>query len=217
MWAAALAAEPAKQNMIGHFEAASFSAFSVAVGDVKEARRHAGELTAAEGITDEVLEAARAIEKCRDVECAAPAAAQLARTCAGCHVEGGEGPRPVGVEQLPRLGPDEQHAVAAMFVWIGIVTPHEQAYLTGLGGAVPPVDLDSPTKLLEMFDSFDDLVASATEARGWDERTGFMGQMFTTCADCHRLAGVDKRIKEEAKQEAAERKAEARARRREER
>jgi len=42
-------------------------------------------------------------------------------------------------------------------------------------------------------------VARAEAADTWDERSGAFGDMLQTCAGCHELAGVDKRIKEEEK------------------
>jgi len=193
--------EPADDNpgMVGHFEAASYTFLSVAVDDMKGARKHAKSLWERASVPKPVRDQADIIRKCKKLDCGGPEVAKLARTCATCHVEGGVGPRPSGMEGLPLLPPTEQHAVAAMYMWIGLVTPHEKAYQLGLAGAVPPIDLDSRQELFDAMQVFESIVARAEAADTWDERSGAFGDMLQTCAGCHELAGVDKRIKEEEK------------------
>lgn len=208
MWCLALAAafagdaaEPTstKAGMVGHFEAASYAFLSVAIDDMKATRSHATELFENASVPQSVRMQAEVLRKCKKLDCGGPEVATLARTCAECHVKGGVGPQPTGVEALPQLPPTEQHAVAAMYMWIGLVTPHEQAFDLGLEGAVPPVDLDSKQALFDELQSFDALIARADGATSWDARAQVFGEMLQTCAGCHAEAGVDKRIKGEQK------------------
>jgi mono/diheme cytochrome c family protein len=186
-------------GMVGHFEAASYTFLSVAIDDMKGVREHAKTLWEGDGVPQAVRMAAGEIRKCRKLDCGGPEVAKLARTCASCHVQGGVGPQPSGMEALPQLPPTEQHAVAAMYMWIGLVTPHQRAYEIGLEGAVPPIDLDSRQELFDALQTFESMVARAQAAESWDARADAFGEMLQTCAGCHELAGVDKRIKGEQK------------------
>ncbi len=199
---AAGAAEPAddeRPGMVGHFEAATYTMLTTAVGDVKRAKKHAKDLAAREEIPMAIRIEATQLGKCNDLDCTTDAVAELARTCAECHVAGGVGPEPSGVENLPNLPPQKQHAYAAMYMWIGLVTPHERAFEVGLGGAVPPVDLDSPQALFDELQAFEQMVGDAKQMGSWDDRADAFGQMLQTCASCHELAGLDRRIKAEQK------------------
>mgnify|MGYP003887309017 CR=1 FL=1 len=155
-------------------------------------------IVTAHGAVDSAIEATQ-LGKCNDLGCTTDAVAELARTCAECHVAGGVGPQPSGVENLPSLPPQKQHAYAAMYMWIGLVTPHERAFEVGLGGAVPPVDLDSPQALFDELQVFEQMVGDAKQMGSWDDRADAFGQMLQTCASCHELAGLDRRIKAEQK------------------
>ena len=186
-------------GMVGHFEEATFTMLTVAVGDVRRARKHAQSLALQDSVPMAVRTEATHLRKCKNLECASDAVAGLARTCAECHVAGGVGPQPAGVVQLPLLPPQKQHAHAAMYMWIGLVTPHDQAFTVGLAGAVPPVDLDSPQALFDELQSFEQLVASTQALDAWDPRAEAFGDMLERCAGCHVLAGLDRRIKAEAK------------------
>ena len=193
------AEDPANPGMVGHFEAASYAWLSVAIDDMKGARKHAKELWERDTVPQQVRMQADVLRKCKKLSCGGPEVGKLARTCADCHVKGGVGPRPSGMEGLPLLPPTEQHAVAAMYMWIGLVTPHERAYELGVEGAVPPIDLDSRQELFDAMQQFESIVARAETAQNWDDRATAFGDMLETCAGCHELAGVDKRIKEEQK------------------
>ena len=200
--ALALAAVPAddeRPGMVGHFEAATYTMLTTAVGDVRRARKHAQELSERESIPMAIRIEATQLSKCNDMECAGDAIGSLARTCAECHVAGGVGPQPTGVERLPLLPPQKQHAHAAMYMWIGLVTPHEKAFEVGLQGAVPPVDLDSSQALFDQLQAFEALVESTSKLTSWDDRADAFGDMLGTCAGCHELAGLDRRIKAEQK------------------
>jgi hypothetical protein len=203
--AAALAGDPVddeRPGMVGHFEQATYTMLTVAVGDVRRARKHARELSLRETVPMIVRTEATELNKCKTLDCASVAVGKLARTCAECHVAGGVGPQPSGVDKLPLLPPQKQHAHAAMYMWIGLVTPNEQAFTVGLAGAVPPVDLDSPQALFDELQTFEGLVREAQGLDAWDPRADAFGAMLQRCAGCHALAGLDRRIK--AEQKAAE-------------
>ncbi len=195
------AADEGNAGMVGHFEAASYTFLSVAIDDMKEARNHAKSLWEGANVPQAVKIQANELRKCKKLDCGGPEVATLARTCATCHVQGGVGPQPTGMEALPQLPPTEQHAVAAMYMWIGLVTPHERAYALGLEGAVPPIDLDSRQELFDALQVFESMVARGEAADTWDARAEVFGEMLQTCAGCHELAGVDKRIKGEQKKQ----------------
>jgi hypothetical protein len=189
----ALASDPATPSaMVGHFEAATHTMLAVGTGETKEARRQAKALADRPGVPEVLEAAADAVADCRKVDCAGPAVAQMARTCAACHESIGRGPRVGPMEALPGRNQRERHTFAALFLWIGLVTPHEQAFTVGIEGAIPPVDLDSSDELRVLEARFQQLVTAAASEADWDGRAEQFGQMLTLCVECHEAAGLVK-------------------------
>ena len=196
------AVEPAaseRPGMVGHFEGATYTMLTASVGDARRTKKHAKALAARVDVPMAIRIEATHVAKCRDLSCMTDAVAQMGRTCAQCHVAGGVGPVPSGIEALPSLPPQKQHAFAAMYMWIGLVSPHERAFEVGLGGAVPPVSLDSSQELYDLLGTFEQLVGDAKAVGSWDDRADAFGSMLEACARCHEEAGLDRRIKAEQK------------------
>ncbi len=176
--------------MAGHFVNATHTMLSVAGGRLKQARKYARDLSATTAVPQPVRTAADQVKDCKDVECAGPAIADLARTCSECHQEGGRGPRPTGIEVLPGRNAAERHAWAALFLWMGAIVPEQTAWDLGIQGMVPPIDLDHQDDLIELKSNFVDVVAEARSAQTWDERAEGLGGILTGCAGCHKKADI---------------------------
>ena len=185
------ALEEVPDGMAGHFHQASLLMLAVAVNDAKGAKAYAKDLATNKAAPTPLRDAAKAVVgKTGNATKASKAVADLARTCANCHLAGARGPIPHDTTAVPGADPTEQHIMAAMFAWIGLITPIEQPYLLGLDELLPPVFIESDERVQEVADRFKGLVDSAREAESWAQRTAVFGDVLTTCADCHDRAGV---------------------------
>ena len=191
LWAAAIAAEPDQATMmVGHFQDATVILLSVAVGELDSARAQARALAAQPEVPDTVRDAAKGVAGCKKMDCAAPAVAALARTCAECHVAGGKGPHPHDIDAVPGRNARERHIFAALFAWIGLVTPLEGPFALGLTEAIPPVDLESSDDILALSTAFRARAAEALATTSVSERSVAFGRLVEACAACHEKAGV---------------------------
>jgi hypothetical protein len=194
MWwtfAAALAQVPeAKTGMAGHFERGALTMLAVAVSDMEGARSIAKELSRDSSAPTNLRAAARDVSRSGKVERAAPAVGEMAQTCAECHIAGSRGPIPQGTDSVPGETGAERHIMAAMFIWIGLVTPLDQPYQLGLDELLPPVDTTSSPELQALAALFSQRVTAAREAKSWDERSVVFGEMLQVCASCHLAAKV---------------------------
>jgi mono/diheme cytochrome c family protein len=194
MWwtfAAALAQAPeARTGMAGHFERGALTMLAVAVGDTEGARLIAKQLARDETAPANLRAAARDVSRTSRLERAAPAVGVMAQTCAECHVAGARGPVPQGTSAVPGETGVERHIMAAMFIWIGLVTPLDQPYQLGLDELLPPVDTTSSPELQALAALFSQRVTTAREAKSWDERTVVFGEMLQVCSSCHLAAKV---------------------------
>lgn len=176
--------------MAGHFERAALTMLAVAVNDLDEARGLAKELSKDATAPTNLRAAAKGVSRASKMERAAPAVGAMAQTCAECHIAGSRGPVPVGTTTVPGSTGVERHIMAAMFIWIGLITPLDQPYQLGLDELLPPVDTTSSPELQALAALFSQRVASAREAKSWDQRTVVFGEMLEVCAGCHLAARV---------------------------
>lgn len=202
MWwsiAAALAQQPAEEpaqtsgnvGMAGHFERAALTMLAVAVGDTEGAKTYAKELARDTLAPTNLRSSAREIAKGGRIERLTASTGDLAQTCAECHLAGGRGPVPSVTQSVPGDNGAERHIMAAMFIWIGLVTPLDQPYQLGLDELLPPIDTTSNPEFKALAAAFSAQVARARAAKSWDERTLVFGEMLQVCAGCHDAAGVE--------------------------
>jgi cytochrome c553 len=182
---------PPQGGMAGHFHDASLLMLAVAVNDKGGAKDLAKDLASDKTAPSPLREAAkRVVGKVGNPEKASAAVAQLARTCANCHLAGARGPAPHDTTAVPGDDPTERHIMAAMFTWIGLVTPIEQPYLLGLEELLPPVFIESDEEVQEAAEMLRGWVEEARVATSWAERTELYGKVLATCAECHDRARV---------------------------
>lgn len=192
--ATALGAEPADGDpgsvMIGHFQQATQIMLAVATNDTRDSRDLAKDLARVKGVPANLEDAAKAVSRERKPEKAAEAVGLLARTCAECHVASGRGPRPTGMEAVPGTSARERHVYAALFTWIGLVTPLPSAWDLGLQEALPPVDLDSGEELQAALQTFRTRAENSLAATSLQRRAESFGPLIEACASCHAAARV---------------------------
>jgi hypothetical protein len=182
---------PELPGMAGHFHRGALLMLAVAVNDRTGARDLAKQMATDKAAPSPLREAAkRVVPRVGNPERAGPAVAELGWACAQCHLAGSRGPVPHDTAEVPGADPTERHIMAAMFTWIGLVTPVEQPYVLGLEELVPPVFLESDDRLRALADRLRDAADQAREAESWAQRTEQFGQVLATCAACHREAGV---------------------------
>ncbi|MEZ5397902.1 MAG: hypothetical protein R2724_34760 [Bryobacterales bacterium] len=178
-------------GMAGHFQQASLLMLAVAVNDDRGAKDLAKDLAGNKAAPSPLREAAKRVAgKVGKAEKVSPEVAQLARTCANCHLAGGHGPQPHDTAVVPGDDPTEKHIMAAMFAWIGLVTPQEQPFRLGLQELLPPVFIESDAEVHEAADTLRGWVEEAEQASSWDERADLFGHVLATCAECHERARV---------------------------
>jgi len=179
------------QSMVGHFEASTHAMLAVGTGELRDARRQARALAKQNGVPAPLKEAAQVLAGCHKIDCSGPAMANMGQTCAACHVETGKGPRVPRMTQLPGRNDRERHSFAALFMWIGLVTPQEGAWLVGVGGAVPPTATDETRRNVRPIEArFAQLVVAAEQTVDWYQRGDLFGEMLTLCAACHDASGL---------------------------
>jgi cytochrome c553 len=178
-------------GMAGHFNQAALTMLAVAVNDDRGAKDHAKLLSKDKAAPEPLRDAAKVVVgRIGNPDKAAAAVADLASSCANCHLAGARGPLPHDTEVVPGDTPTDRHIMAAMFIWIGLVTPVEQPFLLGLEELLPPVNLESDERVQEAALAFRDQVDEAKAAESWDARSEVFGAMLAVCAECHRKAGV---------------------------
>lgn len=186
--------EPAEEppaGMAGHFHNAALLMMAVAVNDKGGAKNLAKDLATDKAAPIPLRDAAkRVVGKVGNREKGAAAVAQLARACANCHIAGSRGPVPHDTAEVPGEDPTERHIMAAMFAWIGLVTPLEQPYLLGLDELLPPVFIESDDDVQQAADELRGWVEEARAATSWADRTELFGKVLATCAECHDRARV---------------------------
>lgn len=192
LFASASAQEPATNTgMAGHFELAALTMLAVAVNDIDGARTHAKTLSQNDAAPTNLRATARNVSRAGKIERIAPEIGRMAQTCAECHLAGSRGPIPHDTLTVPGSNGTERHIMAAMFIWIGLITPLEQPYQLGLDELLPPVDTTSSPEFTAIAAMFSSQVASAREAKSWDQRTAVFGEMLQVCSRCHLAAHVE--------------------------
>ena len=177
-------------GMAGHFQDAALTMLAVAVDDKKGAKTHAKALATSDTAPEPLREAAQdLLGELGRAERAGPAVADLVGACAKCHLAGGRGPEPVEVSVIPGASAVDRHVMAAMFVWIGLVTPLDEPWELGLDALLKHVDLGSDDAVRASAETFTTLVRNAKAARSWAERRDKFGTMLPACVECHALTG----------------------------
>jgi mono/diheme cytochrome c family protein len=155
-----------------------------------------------EAYVADMREAAEVAAEAADIEAAAMATANMAKTCAACHEDMQRFPQFLDVakpadsdETLPHM---IGHMWAADRMWRGLVTPSTVSWNNGvaaLGG--DPLDAESFSvddatveKVVELAHEVHELAATGRRAPDQEVRAEVMGQFLGTCAECHRLLGV---------------------------
>lgn len=178
-------------SMRGHFEKATTAMLAAALGQMDEVRTSARALSEAPGVPPNLAAAAATLAKCGRVPCATDEVAELARTCADCHLETGHGPRPRNMTSLPGSTPREKHIYAATFAWVGLVTPKQPLFLFGLANVVPPVDALGGSKALgQARDAFRTAQQAAVGAESLEARSAAFAGLLDACVGCHEVSGV---------------------------
>jgi cytochrome c553 len=199
---------PTRGQMITHFDLALDARDEAITGDLDAFRRATDDLAQLEPARDlpdelmlqfgplrwEAREAARA----ETVEEAARGATEIARTCGDCHrandVGLGDtftlgGPPPAGSTGRHMAG----LAWASRLLWDGLVGPSDRTWYTGAEGLVElgalPEGLDRQVAAADVEQAsarLRQLGRRATEADTPQQRVEVLGDIWATCAGCHR-------------------------------
>ena len=150
----------------------------------------------------EMRSAAEAAAEAPDIEAAAMATADMAKTCAACHEAMQRFPQFLAVARPEESTETVPHMIGHMWaadrMWKGLVTPSTVSWNNGvaaLGG--DPLDAesfsaaeDSVDRVVELAREVHELAATGRRAPDQDVRAEVMGRFLGTCAECHRLLGV---------------------------
>jgi cytochrome c553 len=198
--------------MFAHFALArDLRAFAVN-GDLERLRIVAEELATTEptwgmppgsdAFRAEVHAAARAAAVAEDPPTASQAVARVAAQCGACHLanDGTLGQRfQVAAPLLD--DPATRHANylswTSRLLWDGLVGPSEAMWRTGAGALAagegvptPRVTFIPPTEIARAGEVLRALGVEAVTAVEPEARIRILGEIWTTCADCHLQAGV---------------------------
>jgi cytochrome c553 len=195
--------------MLTHFDMASNLREAALRGDLTGVRMAAARLADLERPPDlgpdlapqflPLSRAAREAGRARSVEEAAQATARVARACADCHVANrvGLGDRLSASPEPGRANHGAAASRAAGLLWNGVAGPSDPLWLTGaaaLAGAGPLPEAPAgrlPSGYAEDAGlRLSRLAQDASAATSAEERDRLLGEIWTTCAGCHSLAGV---------------------------
>jgi cytochrome c553 len=143
-----------------------------------------------------VRAAAGRVAEAQDLERAAVASAELATTCADCHLALGAHPRPE-VAELPPLDGEaaaqmQRHAWAFERLWEGLVLPSDDSWRRGCDAFVelptcddgPSSDRD-PAAIQRAREQTAALELEARAAATPEARAAVYARMLPTCSACH--------------------------------
>lgn len=140
--------------------------------------------------------AAGRVVDAQSLERAAIASAELATTCADCHVALGAHPRPA-VAELPALDGDpaaqmQRHAWAFERLWEGLVLPSSESWQRGCDAFVElpacddgPSSERDPDAIRRAREQTAALEAEARAATTPEARASVYARMLPTCSACH--------------------------------
>lgn len=143
-----------------------------------------------------VRAAAGRVVDARDLERAAVASAELATTCADCHVALGAHPDPE-VAELPPKGGDpatqmQRHAWAFERLWEGLVLPSSESWQRGCDAFVElpacddgPSSERDPDAIRRAREQTTALESEARAATTPEARADVYARMLPTCSACH--------------------------------
>ncbi len=201
-YAAAVAANPVADHMMGHFAEATDAAWFVAQGDLARAREHARTLNhdlpegVPDGFTplaDSMRAAAHDVAAAASLADAALGVAVLATTCADCHGASGLGPR-LGPDEEIRPGPSDEptlrHGWAMYWMWTGLLAPEPASWAAGAQLAVLPEWGYRRAGVTKVERRYERTARKAIKAETTADRVMAFGELLQTCIACHEPLGV---------------------------
>ena len=128
-------------------------------------------------------------------------AAEVADRCGDCHAAYEVGPA-FGIGRVAEAtdvrGHMAVHSWASERMWEALISRNEEVWLAGaeaLSGQ--PIDPDEFVPMVEdrgaaflLSSRAHYLAESSVELRGWEERSGLLSRLTSTCQECHSLSGV---------------------------
>ncbi|MCB9743759.1 MAG: hypothetical protein H6740_14260 [Alphaproteobacteria bacterium] len=194
-------------HMAGHQAMLTRARDAFAQGDTAGARASLDQLAThpnAEGLPEgwqarvaELRLAAVAARDAETPEATAAGLAHIATTCGDCHVAAGASlPPPAGVvpEDVGVTAHMMRHQWALERLWAGLTLPSDEAWTLGAAalaeGALPTLDLSEGSEEAghesqALADAIHELGARAAAPDA--DRQALLGELLTTCADCHGL------------------------------
>ena len=183
---------------------------AVILADLEEAREAALTLAEVRGVEalppgselglQEMRNRARAVSEASTLDDAARAGARLARSCADCHARYETGPGAVFDAQPPETEERSlNHGLradrAATLLWEGVMAPADVAWQRGAaqladGIYIPDIlagRLEGPSRIAEARERLTRLGIRAERTVVEEDRARILAEVWTECADCHRL------------------------------
>jgi mono/diheme cytochrome c family protein len=199
---------PVTSEMHARYLALAAARDAVIQGSVPEAAAAIGALSASDGsvlpfpdawrpMDEAVREAARKMAQARDLPSAADRVAEVATSCAACHIATGGGPVASDPELPSQAWVEGQnmplHRWALDWMWLGLVSDSDEAWLRGArelddkplalrfeGAATPAAQ-----RAKQLEQQVYALAVRALDTEGAAARAALMGDLLATCASCH--------------------------------
>lgn len=198
-------------RMFRHFGQAHQIQTAAVFGRVDAAKTAAGRLTSSARVSGMpsgsdayvrgLQEAAEAVMTSESPDRLPYLAAQVADRCGDCHAAYEVGPA-FGVGRVAE-GRDMQghmavHSWASERMWEALISRDEEAWLAGANAlSGRPIDPDEFVPLVGdrgaaflLSSRAHYLAESSAELQGWEERSGLLSRLTSTCYECHSLAGL---------------------------
>jgi len=195
-----------ERRMAEHFVATSVMREALVHGDLDGFARAAAIIATESDSTTpstKVRDAASRAREAKTLDAAANALGELGLACASCHREHG-GPKAVpGEAPEAKKGIEAQmarHRWAAEVMWQGLISPSDEAWSKGtevfataplVTSAVDPkAETAAQLSVLGVATRAHFLGEAAREAYTPEARAKALGEIYATCAECHRVAAA---------------------------